>query len=191
MVRRIVAGIARMPLVVILGLGLLALTVLLGVRQKPASATPVSYSNPRWTVTATVQEKHCSNCGCEMPSPFVLPGVSVLTGELVKDFPIASTPTLLGSLPISLRLRSGISGGTDFGLGIIPSFMTTVEETGGGRQREGAPRPVGSPVDFVLSSGVYSTTDCCYRSTLTKSCRALHAHRARREHESVRQQRDA
>ena len=115
---------------VVLGLGLVALAVVLAVRQKPASATPVSFATPFWTVTAGVQEKHCSNCGCEMPSPFVLPGVSVLTGELVKDIPIASTPTLLGSLPISLRWRSGISGGTDFGLGIIPRFMTTVEETG-------------------------------------------------------------
>ncbi len=167
MVRKIVAGMARMPLVVVLGMGLLALAVLLGVRQKPASATPVSFSSPMWTVTAGAQEKHCSNCGCEMPSPFVLPGVSVLTGELVKDIHIASSPTLLGSLPISLRWRSGISGGTDFGLGIVPSFMTTVEETGGGANVK-VRLPSGITVDFLLSSGTYSTTDCCYRGVLTK-----------------------
>ena len=168
-VRKIVAGMARMPIVVVLGLALLALGVVFTFRPRPASATPVSYSSPFWTVTAAggLQEKDCPNCG-GAPSPFVPPGVSVLTGELVKDFHIASTPTLLGSFPISLRWRSGISGGTDFGLGIIPSFMTTVEETNGGANVT-VRLPSGIAVEFTLSSGVYSTTDCCYRSTLTKN----------------------
>ena len=42
---------------------------------------------------------------------------------------LASSPTMLGSFDFTLRWRSEISGATDFGLGIVPTFMTTVEET--------------------------------------------------------------
>ena len=171
MVRKIVAGMARMPLTVFLGVGLLALAVLLGVRQRPAVAA--TFSSPFWTFTGAVQPKACANCGCEMPSPFVLPGVSVLTGGLVQDFPIASSPTMLGSFGITLRWRSEISGATDFGLGIVPTFMTTVEETiinvGNPMANGGHTALVrlgsGGTVSFTWNGSAYTTADCCFRDT--------------------------
>lgn len=127
MVRRFVAGMTRMPFLVVVGLALVAVGVVLALRPRPAAAS--TYVNPWWTVTASVQEKACSNCGCEAPGAIVEPGVSVLTGELILDLPITSDPTMLGTMPLALRWRSMISGCTEFGNGVIPSWMTSVEGT--------------------------------------------------------------
>ncbi len=167
MVRKFVAGMTRMPVVLILCMALVAVGIVLLLQPQPARAGVV-YASPFWTVTAGVQEKACQTCGCEMPSAIVEPGVSVLTGELVLSIPITSSPTMLGSMPIGLVARSMISGGTEFGLGMIPSWMTTVEETGGGTGAT-VRLPSGGVVFFTLSGGTYSSSDCCFHDTLTKN----------------------
>ena len=115
MVRKIMKGLSRTPLLVVaLGAALVVGALLL---LWPAEATAATYTNPWWTVTAALQEKECDACSCEAPGAIVEPGVSVLTGELIVDLPFASSPTMHGSMGLSLRWRSVISGRTEFGRG--------------------------------------------------------------------------
>ena len=119
MVRKFVAGMARMPILLVVSLAVLAVGVVLAFRPAPAQAA--TYASPWWTVTAGTQEKVCAGCGCEMPSPIVEPGVSILTGELILDIPFASSQTMLGTQTLGVRARGMISGGTEFGMNMIPS----------------------------------------------------------------------
>ncbi len=177
MVRKFVAGMARMPILLVVSLAVLAVGLVLASRPAPAHAA--TYASPHWTVSAAggIQEKVCSGCGCEMPSAIVEPGVSVLTGELVLDIPFATYRTMHGDRGLSVRYRSMISGHTEFGVGMIPSWMTTVEETilnvgnplANGGHTALVRLPTGHAVEFIWGGSSYSTTDCCFHDTLTKN----------------------
>jgi hypothetical protein len=175
MVRKFVAGMARMPILLVVSLAVMAVGLVLAFRPAPAQAA--TYASPWWVVTAGTQEKVCAGCGCEMPSPIVEPGVSVLTGELVLDIPFASTQTMLGTQTLGVRVRGMISGGTEFGLGMIPSWMTTVQETihnvgnplANGGHSALVRLPTGVTVNFIWGGSAYGTSDCCFHDTLSKN----------------------
>ncbi len=175
MVRKFVAGMARMPILLVVSLAVMAVGLVLAFRPAPAQAA--TYASPWWVVTAGTQEKVCAGCGCEMPSPIVEPGVSVLTGELVLDIPFASTQTMLGTQTLAVRARGMITGGTEFGLGMIPSWMTTVQETihnvgnplANGGHSALVRLPTGVTVNFIWGGSAYGTSDCCFHDTLSKN----------------------
>ena len=94
----------------------LALVVLFFAFPKDkASATTFTYDNPFFQLNSPFPEKPCDGC-CDGPSEFTLPGISVRTGEVVQDLDIGfSYPGTVGNNRVTLRYRSYLSGGSQFG----------------------------------------------------------------------------
>ena len=107
--------------VLIYVLPLVILGVLLMGRPRQLRTAATFSLNPFWT-TSAVQECGCNGCGCPAPSVFTY-GVSTLTGEVVEDRFLFSFPVLGDDFVVSLRWRSMVSGNTQFGQGVIPSFL--------------------------------------------------------------------
>ena len=175
MVRKLVAGMTRMPFVAILALALLALGVAVALQPRPASAA--NYSDPWWTLASASPECLCDTCGCEGPSEWTEPGVSVRTGELRWHFPLFSTPGMVETHEFSLLHRSTISGRTQFGQGVIPAFFPTAQKVildannpnGNGGHKVVLRLETGQVAEFLWGGSSYSTTACSFHSTLTKN----------------------
>ena len=175
MVRKLVVGMTRMPFLAVLALALLALGVTVALQPRPASAA--NYSDPWWTLASASPECPCDTCGCEGPSEWTEPGVSVRTGELRWHFPLFSTPGMVETHEFSLLHRSTISGRTQFGQGVIPGFFPTAQKVvldannpnGNGGHKVVLRLETGQVAEFLWGGSSYSTTACSFHSTLTKN----------------------
>jgi RHS repeat-associated protein len=145
----------------------LALVVLLVVIPK-ARAVGGTYSNPRWTNTASVIECICDSSCCEKPPIFSPEGVSYLDGHLQQEFEIGTAPGRAGGFSFSLLYSSRISGTTQLGVSILPSWEHTLE-TNGDETPVTWRLPTGQVATFTLSGGTYSSSDCGVHWTLTKN----------------------
>ena len=175
MVRRLILGAYRYPIRTFLLVALLAVAGVFSLSQR--SATGGTYSDNFWANNTTAMEcAACTSCGCAAPT-YAPEGVDVHSGELLLDLPLFSKPGYLGSTPFSLRWRSMLSGKTQLGAGIIPSWETTVLKV---IDIPGAPNSAnGHHVDVRRSSGridtftwggsAYVTTNCGLHDTLTTS----------------------
>ena len=92
----------------------------------PQPSARASYTDPYWDQNSTSPECICDNCGCEGPSEWSPEGVSWRTGALRVAFRLFDTPSKEGSNLFSLIWRSDLSGGTQFGRGMVPSFLRTL-----------------------------------------------------------------
>ena len=88
----------------------LALGVVLALRPSPAVGG--TYSDHWWDMTSPSPDCACDNCGCEKPSEWVLPGVSVRTGEVMARIPLFTIPGKTTTHSFGLLYRGYIDGAT-------------------------------------------------------------------------------
>jgi len=101
----------------------------------------------------------------------------VRTGELFVDLNLFRTPGVLGGNVFALRWRSEVSGLTQTGLGMLPSWEHTVEKVilnsqnpeGNGGHEVRWRRPDGLLVTYDWDGTAYSTLDCSIHDTLSKN----------------------
>ncbi len=146
-------------------LPLLLLAVILGIA--PPTAQGGTFSSPYWAVTSSSPECVSAEFPAEAPSEWSPEGVSVRTGEFLRDFFLFDTPGMNERNVFSLRYRSMISGVTQFGRQVIPSWWTMIDVYNGDANVD-VYLPTGQIIPFVLASGYYWTTACGFRSTVTK-----------------------
>ena len=158
-------------------LPLAALILLLAAM--PDQASGATYSSPFWSNNASSPE--CAGCfsSCDSPRPpeWSPNGVSYRTGELSRVFPLMDVPTRHGRLPFHVRWRAEMSGSTQLGRSMLPSWEHSLEyveldasdpDGDGGHERRWR-RPDGSIVVFDWDGTSYSTSDCSVYDTLAKN----------------------
>ena len=141
-------------------LPLVVLGAFLLLPQQPARA---SYSSPFWTNTSASPECVCDKCACEAPAER-LHGVSVRTLDFAWNHFLFRMPGRVDDVVFALQWQSRISGQTEFGNGMLPSFMWSIED----RDTEAwVRRPDGLIVVYEWDGNEWSTADCNVHDTLT------------------------
>ena len=174
MVRRLVLGAYRYPVRTFLMIALLVIGGVFLVAHRSAYAT--AYANPFWAQNTTAPD--CLGAGGCGGAPVWSPeGVNYHSGELAVDFPLFIDMSHAGTKPISLRWRSMVSGSTQMGTGMLPSWETTAKKV---IVNQGNPNSAyGHYVDVRLPSGAiprydwlgsaYSAATCGDHNVLTTS----------------------
>jgi hypothetical protein len=162
MVAKFVASVRRMPRRMSALLCLLVLIPVMALVLRRAEAG--NFLTHDWTNYSPLPRCICDDCGCERPSE-TYEGVSKRTGELSVVIPLSTTPGMLTTNALSLLWTSMNSGTSELGNRVIPSWENTMKAVSGTVAEWR--RPDGLMVTFTKSGGVWSSTDCNVKSTLT------------------------
>ena len=126
MVQKIISGMRRIPAQWLVLIAVLAIGAVTLVLMRPAQAAP--FANQLWINNSPAQECiGCSGCGCGGPV-YTEENVNPVTGQHHVDIALFSKRTRLGVTPFSVRWMSMISGQSQFGNAVIPSWEVTAEK---------------------------------------------------------------
>src|SRR5262245_18285889 len=127
MVRKIVRGLRAHPMPLLIVIVASACVLVAVVFMRPATA--YSYTPPQLYAGTNPLCTACSGCGCEAPGR-TPEGVNPLDGTIEVQFLLCSDVGRTGLQQNSLRWSSAISGETEMGTAILPSWMWTIHADG-------------------------------------------------------------